>query len=84
MASRIAIGLVAAIALGLCLLSMHDVGHNAAISNPVPSMTILWALVVLIVVVGAVALVRSSRKMAIASFVASGFGILLSLTLACV
>jgi hypothetical protein len=49
MASRIPIGVVAAIALGLCLLSMRDVPHNTAIRNPQSSLTILWALVALIV-----------------------------------
>ena len=84
MASRIAIGIVAAIALGLCFLSMRDVPHNMAIRNPQPSMTILWALVALIFITGALALIRSSRKMAVVSFVASGLGILFSLILACV
>jgi hypothetical protein len=81
---KIAIGIVAAIALGLCFLSMRDVPHNPIIRNPQPSMTVLWALVVLIVIAGALALIRSSRKAAVASFVASGLGILFSLMLACV
>ena len=84
MASKISIGIVAAIALGLCFLSMRDVPHNTAIQNPQPSMTILWALVALIVVAGVMALLRRSRKTAVASFVASGLGILFSLMLACV
>ena len=84
MALKISIGIVAAIALGLCFLSMRDVPHNTAIRNPQPSLTILWALVALIVVAGALALIRSSRKTAVASFVASGLGILFSLMLACV
>jgi drug/metabolite transporter (DMT)-like permease len=84
MASKISIGIVAAIALGLCFLSMRDVPHNTAIHNPQPSMTILWVLVALIAVAGVMALLRSSRKTAVASFVASGLGILFSLMSACV
>ena len=84
MASRIPIASAAAIALGLCFLSMRDVPHNMALRNPQPSMTILWVLVALIVVAGALALIRSSHKTAVASFVASGLGVLFSLILACV
>ena len=84
MASRIPIGIVGAVALGLCFLSMRDVSHNTAIRNPQPTMTILWTLVALIIVVGVLALIRSSRKTAVASFVASGLGILFSSMLACV
>ena len=84
MASKISIGIVAAIALGLCFLSMRDIPHNTAIRNPQPSMTILWVLVALTVAAGAMALVRGSRKTVVASFIASGLGILFSLMLACV
>jgi hypothetical protein len=84
MALRIPIGIAAAVALGLCFLSMLDVPHNTAIRNPQPTMMILWVLIVLIVVAGMLGLVRSSHKTAAASFVASGLGILFSLMLACV
>lgn len=84
MALKIPTGIAGAIALGLCFLSLRDVPHNMAIRNPGPTMTILWSLVALIVVVGAPALIRGSRKAAAASFVASGLGILFSLVLACV
>ena len=84
MASRVAIGIAGAIALGLCFLSMRDVPHNSAIRNSQQTMTILGALVVLIIVAGLLALLRNSRMTAIASFVASGLGILFSLVLACV
>lgn len=73
-----------AVALCFCFLSMRDVPHNPIIRNPLPSMTVLWVLVALIVVTGALALMRSSRKTAGASFIASGLGILFSLILACV
>ena len=84
MTSTIQLGIAAAIALGLCFRSMLNVPHNLAIRNPQPSMTILWVLVALIIVAGALALMRSSRKTVIASFVASGLGVLFSLILACV
>jgi hypothetical protein len=63
MASRIAVGVVAAFALWLCFLSMRDVPHNTMIRNPQPSLTILWTLVALIVAAGALALIRSSRRL---------------------
>jgi hypothetical protein len=84
MTSKIAIGIVATIALGLCSLAMGDVPHNTAIRNPQPSMMILWGLVSFIIVTGALALIRSSRRTAVASFVASGLGMLFSHMLACV
>jgi hypothetical protein len=82
MALRIPIGIAAAIALRLCFLSMRDVPHNMAIRNPQPTMTILRMLIALIVVAGVLGLVRRSRKTAVASFVASGLGILFSVMLA--
>jgi drug/metabolite transporter (DMT)-like permease len=84
MALRIAIGIAALIALGLCFLSMRDVPHNTMIKDPHATMTILWVLLALITVACALALIRGSRKTAVASFVASGLGILFSLMLACV
>jgi hypothetical protein len=82
--SRIAIVIASAIALSLCFFSMRDVPHNRAIRNPQLTLTILWALIALIIVAGLLALFRSSRMTAVASFVASGLGILFSLILACV
>ncbi len=84
MAARITIGVVGTFALGLCFLAMHDVPRNSAISNPQPSMTILWVAVAVIVAAGLLAVIRSSKAMTVASLVASAVGILFSLLLACV
>ena len=77
-------GIVGALALGLCFLSMRDVPHNSAISNPQPSMTILWVMVSVIIVASLLAVIRRSRVATVISWVASGLGILFSLMLACI
>jgi hypothetical protein len=63
---------------------MRDVPHNPAIRSSEPTMTILWVAVALILITGIAALIRSSKAAAVLSLVASGFGILFSLILACV
>ncbi len=77
-------GIVGAFALGLCFLSMRDVPLNSAISNPQPSMTILWVMVSLITVASLLAVTRRSKVATIISLVSSGLGILFSFVLACV
>ncbi len=84
MGSRITIGVAGALALTLCFVSMKDVPHNIAIRSPGPTMTILWVAVALIIITGILALIRSSKMATVFSLIASGFGILFSLILACV
>jgi hypothetical protein len=84
MSSRITIGIAGTLALVMCFASMRDVPHNDMIKNPESTMTILRVAVAVIIVAGVLALIRGSRKMAIISLLASGFGILFSLVLACV
>jgi hypothetical protein len=84
MALRITVGIAGTLGLLLCFNAMRDVPHNTAIRNPEPTMTILWIAVVLIIVTSILALSRNSRKATVFSLLASGFGILFSLILACV
>jgi hypothetical protein len=82
--AKIFVSLAGALALFLCFTMMSEVPRNTKISNPQPSLTILWTLAALIIAAGALALIRSSRMVVLASFVASGLGILFSLMLACI
>jgi len=84
MTSRIGTGIFGAIALVLCFSTLRDVPRNPLINNPRPTMTILWVAIALIGFTLTWALFRGSRKATIAAVIASGFGILFSIVVACV